>query len=315
MRCVKKGEMKQDTNEAAESRSAVNMALWVLIALYAGARVLQVFPGKVPMLAVVALHVLVPFVFALIHGGMLYRIRGILVFVAICLVVGNIFENVGVRSGFPFGRYYFTDLMGPKIFVVPVFLGLAYVGMAYLSWTLGRVILGGARSPLAGARLVAAPLVAALIMVAWDFSMEPVWSTVLHGWVWVEGGAYFGVPVSNFLGWYLTVYVIFQCFAVYLRGRATGGARFGAGYWKMAIIFYAVSAAGNVLVAIPRPVVAVVTDASGAQWKVSEITVGCALVSVFIMGGFAALAWARLGNYDAGTAGRPGSASGRFAAT
>src|SRR4029077_6601566 len=225
MRCVKKGEMKQDANEAAENRSAVNLALWVLIALYAGARVLQVFPGKVPMLAVVALHVLVPFVFALFRGGTLYRMRGILIFVAICLVVGNIFENVGVRSGFSFGRYYFTDLMGPKIFVVPVFLGLAYVGMAYLSWTLGRVILGGAWSPLAGARVVTAPLVAGLIMVAWDFSMEPVWSTVLHGWIWVEGGAYFGVPVSNFLGWYLTVYVIFQCFAVYLRGRATSGAR------------------------------------------------------------------------------------------
>ncbi|HEV3254470.1 MAG TPA: carotenoid biosynthesis protein [Candidatus Acidoferrales bacterium] len=307
--------MKQDANEAAESRSAVNLALWVLIAVYAGARVLQVFPGKVPMLAVVALHVLVPFVFALIHGGMLYRIRGILVFVAICLVVGNAFENVGVRSGFPFGRYYFTDLMGPKIFVVPVFLGLAYVGMAYLSWTLGRVILGGAWGPLAGARVMTAPLVAALIMVAWDFSMDPVWSTVLRGWIWVEGGAYFGVPVSNFLGWYLTVYVIFQCFAVYLRGREVSGARLGAGYWKMAIVFYAVSAAGNVLVAIPRPVVAVVTDASGAQWKVSEITVACALASIFIMGGFALLAWVRLRNYDAGSGGSPGSASGRFAAT
>jgi uncharacterized membrane protein len=304
--------MKQDANEAAENRGAINVALWVLIALYAGARVSQVFPGKVPMLAVVALHVLVPFVFALIHGGMLYRVRGILIFVAICLVVGNIFENVGVRSGFPFGRYDFTDLMGPKIFAVPVFLGLAYVGMAYLSWTLGRLILGGARSPLAGARVVTAPLVAALIMVGWDSSMEPVWSTVLHGWIWLEGGAYFGVPVSNFLGWYLTVYVIFQCFAVYLRGRATGGARLGTGYWKMAIIFYAVSAAGNVLVAIPRPVAAVVTDASGAQWKVSEITMACALASIFIMGGFAALAWARLRSYDAGSG---GSASERITAS
>jgi uncharacterized membrane protein len=260
-----KGVMNGGANEGAKNRTAMNVALWGLIAMYAGARVLQVFPGKVPMLTVVALHVLVPFVFALIHGGMLYRMRGVLIFVAICLVVGNIFENVGVRSGFPFGRYYFTDLMGPKIFAVPVFLGLAYVGMAYLSWTLGRVILGGARSPLAGERVVTAPLVAALIMVAWDFSMEPVWSTVLHGWIWLEGGAYFGVPVSNFLGWYLTLYVIFQCFAVYLRGRATGGARLGAGYWKMAIIFYAVSAAGNLVVAIPRPAVAVVTDASGAQ--------------------------------------------------
>jgi putative membrane protein len=46
-------------------------------------------------------------------------------------------------------------------------------------------------------------------MVAWDLSMDPVWSTVMHSWIWLQGGAYFGVPVSNFLGWYLTVYVIY----------------------------------------------------------------------------------------------------------
>jgi hypothetical protein len=49
--------------------------LWALIILYAAARVLQVFPGRVPMLAVVALHVLPPALFALIHGAMFYRAR------------------------------------------------------------------------------------------------------------------------------------------------------------------------------------------------------------------------------------------------
>jgi putative membrane protein len=267
--------------------------------LYAFARVLQIFPGEVPLVAVVALHVLAPIVFALIHGAMFYRTRGILIFFAICLVVGNIIENVGVRTGFPFGSYYFTDLMGPKLFVVPIQLGLAYLGMAYLSWTLGRVILGNMRSPVTGSRVVTLPLIAAFVMVAWDFSQDPVWSTVLHLWIWRQGGVYFGVPVSNFLGWYLTVYVFYQLFALYLRGRSTNPDPLPSSYWNVAILFYAVSAAGNILLVIPRPIVYVVSDPSGTQWKVSDITHACAVVSALTMGAFAALAWVRLANQKA----------------
>jgi uncharacterized membrane protein len=281
-------------NKPFEEQTGTSLMLWALLVLYAAARVLQIFPGKVPIGVVVALHVLPPIVFALIHGAMFYQWRGILAFFAICLVVGNIFENVGVRTGFPFGHYYFTDLMGPKLFVVPIQLGLAYLGMAYLSWTLARLILGGMRNPMNGSRVVTLPLVAAFIMVAWDFSQDPVWSTILHLWIWQQGGAYFGVPVSNFLGWYLTVYVFYQFFALYLRGRSSNPSAFNSSYWNLAVLFYAVSAVGNILLVIPRSGVSVVADPAGTQWKVSDITATCALVSIFTMGAFAVIAWARL---------------------
>ena len=200
----------------------------------------------------------------------------------------------GVRTGFPFGHYYFTDLMGPKLFVVPIQLGLAYLGMAYLSWTLARLILGGMRNPLEGSRVVTLPLVAAFVMVAWDFAQDPVWSTILHLWIWQQGGAYFGVPVSNFLGWYLTVYVFYQLFAMYLRGRSVNLGAFNSSYWNLAVLFYAVSAVGNILLVIPRSGGSVVSDPAGTQWKVSDITATCALVSIFTMGAFAVIAWARL---------------------
>jgi uncharacterized membrane protein len=286
--------MNKPSKIIATNRTGTSLMLWALLMVYAVARVLQVFPGKVPLLAIVALHVLPPIVFALIHGAMLYRTRGIIAFFAICLVVGNIVENVGVRTGFPFGHYYFTDLMGPKLFVVPILLGLAYLGMAYLAWTLARLILGGSRNPLVGFRVVTLPLVAAFTMVAWDFSMDPVWSTILHGWIWLQGGSYFGVPVSNFLGWYLTVYVMYQLFALYLRGRSTNPSPLPSNYWQLAVLFYGVSAAGNILLAIPRTGLSVVSDPTGAQWKVSDITRACALASIFTMGTFALLAWARL---------------------
>jgi uncharacterized membrane protein len=248
------------------------------------------FPGAIPMVVVVALHVLPALIFAIVHGAIVYRPRGILTFILLSLAIGNSFENLSIFTGFPFGRYHFTEVMGPKILAVPILLGLAYVGMGYISWILARVILGDAGQLLTGSRLVTLPLVAAFVMVAWDFSQEAIWSNFVHGWKWHEGGAYFGVPLSNFFGWYLTVYVIYQCFALTVRVKC---APLSAGFWRTAILFYGVSALGNLLVPGP-PGVASVTDASGTVWPVSGILGTSALVSVLAMGAFTLLAWVRL---------------------
>ena len=145
-------------NRVAEGRvkktTAIAIFLYWLIAVSSVARILQVFPGRVPMLVIVALHVLPPLLFAWIHGAISYGLRGILTFSAISIIVGSIVENIGVLTGFPFGHYYFTDVMGPKIFLVPIFLGLAYLGMGCLSWTLARVILGHTENALIGSRVI-----------------------------------------------------------------------------------------------------------------------------------------------------------------
>jgi putative membrane protein len=78
-----------------------------------------------------------------------------------------------------------------------------------------------------------------------------------------KGGACFGVPVSNFLGWYLTVYAIYQSFALYLRRQPTYCDSLPSGYWRMAILLYGVSAAGNL--AIVPGVSGVVLDPAGVQ--------------------------------------------------
>ena len=278
----------------AKVEALTGIAIWLLLSVYAVARVFQILPSKLPMVAMVALHVLPVLVFALIHGAMSYRLHGILIFFAICFVVGNVFENLGVATGFPFGRYYFTGAMGPKLFQVPILLGLAYVGMGYLSWTLGRVILGNLRSSLVGARVLMLPLVAAFIMLAWDFANDPVWTNINRLWVWEDGGAYFGVPLANFLGWYLVVYLIYQAFAIYLRGRSPSAYPLPSSYWHWAVIFYALSAAGNIIIVLPKPAAAVVFDPMGTPWNVSSITGACALVSTFVMGAFTVIAWVRL---------------------
>ena len=266
--------------------------LWTMVALYAVARVLQLFTGSVPMLVVLGMHILPGLAFALVHGAVRYRLRNAALFILLFLVIGNLIENIGVVTSFPFGHYYFTNGMGPKLFHVPIFLGLAYVGMGYVSWVLAEIILINSNR-MSRVYLVQVPGLAALIMTSWDLSQDPVWSTILHLWTWTRGGAYFGVPWSNFFGWLLTTYVIYTCFSRISR-EAVRSAK-PEHSWA-AVAFYALSAAGNVLLLTVRGPLAVVTDPSGTQWRVRDITLAGTVVSILVMGSFVFWACIKLSN-------------------
>jgi uncharacterized membrane protein len=278
-------------------------ALGLIFACYIAARMLEVFAGPVsgqvsspvPQLPIVALDVLSALCFALIDGSRRNGLRTFLVFAAICIVIGNSIENLGVATGFPYGRYEFLQLMGPKLFHVPILLGLAYIGMAWVSWQVAQAILQ-LPAPLTaaptGLRILALPAVASFVMVAWDLAQDPVWATILHGWDWHEGGPWFGVPVSNYLGWYLNVFLIYTCFALYQR-HALQPARPEPSLWPR-LAFYALCAAGNVLQLFSPSVRLIVHDPAGTPWRTSDILAASAIVSIFVMGGFAAIAAARI---------------------
>ncbi len=270
---------------------AVTFALVAILAFYAGARILEVFSGSIPHLWIVALDVLSAAAFASLDGSRHYRWRTMLVFAAICLIVGNAVENLGVTTGFPFGRYRFLDLMGPRIFHVPVLLGLSYIGMAYVSWMLACLILRASASPATARSVIAIPLLASLIMTTWDLAQDPVWSTILHGWIWYDGGAWFGVPTSNYLGWYANLFIIYLLFALYLRGRGPAATATGAASLWPAPVFYSLCAAGNVLQLASSSVPQMVSDPTGRSWPVSQIVGASALVSVACMGSYLYLGW------------------------
>jgi len=270
--------------------------LWLstLLLLYLIGRILQLFAGRVPNLIIVAFHVIPPALFAAIHGARIYRLRGILVFTGLCLGVATFFESASLRTGFPFGHDRFTDLMGPKISGLPVLLALAWVGMGYLSWVVSLALLGGENKPLSGRRIVLMPLVASFVMTAWDLSMEAVWADVDHGWVWLDGGSYYGVPISNFLGWFLTAYVFYQLFALYIRNRETIPSR--TSHWSLAILFYALCALGNLLMIAPSSLGGVFVDATGKRWMIPSILWTSRLVSIFLMIPPSLIAWFKISN-------------------
>jgi uncharacterized membrane protein len=240
---------------------------------------------------------LLPAVFAFTHGSIFYRFRDVLVFVSLVLVVSNVYENLSIETGFPFGDYYYTDILGPKLFNVPLVIGPAYLATGYLSWMLARVILGATKPGVQGQLTFTIPIVASFIMVSWDMSMDPITATIGQQWIWLDGGGYFGVPFSNFLGWYLTVWTFFQLFALYERRRNAAYENAQPeprGYWTLAALFYGVTAMKFLLNPLVESVNKTITDPAGVTWRADDIYVSCALVCIFTMVAFTVVSLTRI---------------------
>ena len=253
-----------------------------------------VFPNHIPVPLLIPILVVVPLAFALLHGAVRYRWSGILILLVLCLVVSNVLENTSILTGFPFGHYYYTSNLGPKLFLVPLLIGPAYFGTGYLAWVLATVLIGDAHPKTSAFTTFAVPFTASFIMVAWDLGMDPTSSTIRHSWIWEQGGGYFGVPLTNYLGWFFTVSVFFQAFALYLRFRKSsrGGQEpaFTRSYYAQAIVMYAVMGLVIVVSYVVGGPNRAIPDAVGVVWQTRSIAEAEATVTIFTMLFAAALA-------------------------
>jgi len=105
-------------------------------------------------------------------------------------------EATGVATSFPYGRFYYGDALGPLVFgLVPYLLPLSYAPLV-----IGAVAATyRPRYP----RIAPWALRSAALLVLMDGVLDPG-ATALGFWVWPDGGAYYGVPLTNYLGWLLS---------------------------------------------------------------------------------------------------------------
>jgi putative membrane protein len=110
-------------------------------------------------------------------------------------------EYVGATLGIPYGEFSYTVSLGPMLFgTIPLGLPVFFIPLVLNSYLLSLLLLGPrARNPL-----LRVPFVAATV-VAIDLVLDP--GAVAIGFWTFGGGAFYGVPLSNYAGWVVSAVV------------------------------------------------------------------------------------------------------------
>lgn len=133
--------------------------------------------------------------------------REVLSLVSIALL-GFVVEAAGVRTGFPFGAYAYTGVLRPQLLGVPVVMGFAWMALvAYACELAGRLQL----PPWPAA------VVGALLTTAIDLVIDPLAVQRFGYWTWAHEGTYYGIPFTNFAGWFVTALIACRVLVAHVR--------------------------------------------------------------------------------------------------
>lgn len=184
--------------------------IWLFLAvLYITTIIAKIISAPVGFLGV-----LVTVAFIVYHGSRFYGVKNMMLFILITFGISWSLESLSIATGFPFGNYHYTG--GGLIGEVPWIIMPAYLGTGYLSWTTAHILSGKFTPKIQGKQIVLLPFLGSFVMVMWDIVMDPILSTVQGEWIWEDGGFYFGVPLTNYFGWFLTVFLIYLVFAIFI---------------------------------------------------------------------------------------------------
>ncbi|MFP3867625.1 MAG: carotenoid biosynthesis protein [Desulfobacteraceae bacterium] len=134
-------------------------------------------------------------------------------------------EFSSIHTGFPYGRYFYIEATrGQELWVggVPFMDSLSYVFLSYASYSLALLARTPTRPGPGGLKLEkneilhhswGTLILAGVLFVSLDVVIDPV---ALRGYRWFLGqiyaypepGLYFGIPLSNFLGWLVMGFVL-----------------------------------------------------------------------------------------------------------
>lgn len=114
--------------------------------------------------------------------------KGLVITIVFTFLLGYLVEVLGTKTGFPFGIYWYGDSLWPKVFGVPLVIGINWFLLTMGAGYFIRYIFTNAFFRI---------IFAALLMVMLDVFIEPV-AKPLNYWEWLNNI----IPLQNFIGWF-----------------------------------------------------------------------------------------------------------------
>lgn len=179
--------------ETKWTKQKISWAIAYIYTLYVALSAVPPIKGSVAFSVTAASGLLV--ILYLFHSFTNLSLKTAGKFLVIAAVISYIWEFVGVTTGIPFGPYYYTSALGPQIGPVPIAIPLIWCALGYFCMQASDYY-----------------IMASALMVSLDLSFDPVFSSSLHLWTWTGATQYFGVPLTNFFGWFVASLSFFAVF-------------------------------------------------------------------------------------------------------
>ncbi len=140
------------------------------------------------------------------------------------LGLGWFAEQMGSSKGWFFGRYTYTDVLGPRLGDVPMVIPLMWFALCFVGFILANLILW--RQPTAAHKrwlgIALTSWLSAMLVTAFDLGADPYFVFVLKAWVMQKtDGGWFGETLQGFAGWMLISFVIVTAFQSMMRFEPT----------------------------------------------------------------------------------------------
>jgi uncharacterized membrane protein len=202
------------------TKERISWAIAYIYTLYVALGALPPFRGMITFSVATASFLLV--ILYIFHSYSNLNLRNASKFLIIAATISFIWEFIGVTTGIPFGQYVYTSALGPQLGPVPLFIPLIWCALGYFCMEASDYY-----------------IMASALMVSLDLSFDPVFSNALGLWTWLGPTQYFGVPLSNFFGWFVASLTFFAVF-FFTSKRQTRSSMY-------AIVFYYLFGLDNVV--------------------------------------------------------------------
>lgn len=141
-----------------------------------------------------------------------------------------IIESLAIHTGFPYGNFTYTDILGNKLFgLTPWTVAFAYPPILLLAYYTAHTFGRSQTSRVLAGTAFLATLV--------DMVLDPA-AVRLRFWYWENPGFFYGVPLINFLGWLLTAFVGALILHLCVRNVLAHKVPVGFAYSGLAILWF-----------------------------------------------------------------------------
>jgi uncharacterized membrane protein len=234
--------------------------------------------------AVWAVQFLLLLVIVFLHATILYGLRGALIYLAIGFAVGLILEASSIANGFPYGSFVHNS-PGPRLLEVPLQATLVYAVYGWFAWMIARLLCSDLPVRISSAARYFAPVCACIMLAGYDFGIDPIMASIFKLWTFAEPRGQFGVPLSNFLGWALSGWIIFQLMALLERNFPSACASNARSFWLLpCLIWIALGLQFPIMWASSPPATIIAGASRFAAADVFEASTAVGLLTVVFCG-------------------------------